>query len=97
MYGIEGTDQTWDDPAGFLATLERIAKAAESSDELGPHIPEGGLINALQTVIDRLEKHPETERFIVPRKLERLRVRRTTWDIVNEACARGRTEWPFSD
>ena len=63
LYGIEGTDHTWDDPAGYLATLERIAKTAESSDELGPHIPEGGLLSTLQTVIDRLEAQPEKVSF----------------------------------
>lgn len=56
MFGIEGLDQTWDDPAARLAAFRRIAAAAEASPELAPHIPEGGLILALQTVIDRLER-----------------------------------------
>lgn len=63
LYGIEGLDHTWDDPAGYLATLQRIAAAAEASPELAPHIPEGGLLAALQTVIDRLEDHPQQVTF----------------------------------
>lgn len=47
---------TWDDPAARLSAFRRIAAAAEASPELAPHIPEGGLLTALQTVIDRLER-----------------------------------------
>jgi pimeloyl-ACP methyl ester carboxylesterase len=56
MFGVEGLNQTWDDPDAQLATLGRIAAAAEASPELAPHIPEGGLLTALQTVIDRFER-----------------------------------------
>ncbi|MBZ0113828.1 MAG: alpha/beta hydrolase [Thermoanaerobaculia bacterium] len=58
LYGIEGVDQTWDDPAGRLATYERIAGAAEVSEELGPSIPEEGLLELLRGVIERLEENP---------------------------------------
>lgn len=60
LYGIEGLDQTWDDPAGRLAAYERIAGAAEVSEILGSSIPDGGLLDALRAVVERLEKHPET-------------------------------------
>lgn len=56
MFGVEGLDHTWDDPAARLSAFRRIAAAAEASPELAPHIPEGGLLAALQTVIDRLER-----------------------------------------
>jgi len=60
LYGVEGPDHTWDDPAAILATLQRIAAVAEASEELGPHIPKGGLIDALRRVQERLEKTPVT-------------------------------------
>ena len=58
LYGVEGTDHTWDDPTGRLATLERIAGAIEASDGLGPEIPDVGLLGALEEVIRRLEREP---------------------------------------
>lgn len=83
LYGIEGVDQTWDDPAGRLATYERIAGAAEVSEELGPSIPEEGLLELLRAVIERLEQNPanvevavgegdETTRVVVDAFLVRL-------------------------
>jgi len=60
LYGIEGPDHTWDDPGAMLSTLQRIARVAEQSEELGPHIPEGGLLEALRVVENRLEKEPVT-------------------------------------
>lgn len=58
LYGVEGPDHTWDDPAAKLATLARIAAAAEASPALRVQIPEGGLMAALRTVIRRLESEP---------------------------------------
>jgi pimeloyl-ACP methyl ester carboxylesterase len=60
LYGVEGPDHTWDDPAGKLATLGRIAAAAEASPAFRGKIPEGGLLGALRTVIRRLEAAPAT-------------------------------------
>ncbi len=60
LYGIEGLDQTWDDPGGRLAAYERIAGAAEVDELLGPSIPDVGLLEALRTAIGRLEKNPQT-------------------------------------
>lgn len=60
LYGVEGPDHTWDDPAARLTTLARIAAAAESSSALRAMIPEGGLLAALRTVIRRLESKPVT-------------------------------------
>ena len=45
IFGVEGPDHTWDDPAGALHTLQRIAAATEQSPEFRGRIPEGGLIN----------------------------------------------------
>jgi pimeloyl-ACP methyl ester carboxylesterase len=60
LYGIEGPDHTWDNPAGMRATLERIAAKAEQSAALSRKIPEGGLLKTLARVIERLEIAPQT-------------------------------------
>ena len=59
IFGVEGPDHTWDDPAGALHTLQRIAAATEQSPEFRGRIPEGGLIKALEAVIARLDAQPQ--------------------------------------
>ena len=59
FYGVEGPDHTWDSPSGRWAALQRIATAAEASDYYKGKIPEGGLLKALQKVIERLDRKPE--------------------------------------
>jgi len=58
LHGVEGLDQTWDDPAGRLAAYERHAAAAEASARFRSHIPAGGLLAALRTVLERLDREP---------------------------------------
>ncbi|MEM8934282.1 MAG: alpha/beta fold hydrolase, partial [Acidobacteriota bacterium] len=60
LYGVEGPDHTWDDPAGRLATYERIAGVAEASAELGPSIPDRALLDTVHAAIRRLEAEPTT-------------------------------------
>jgi pimeloyl-ACP methyl ester carboxylesterase len=60
LYGVEGPDHTWDDPAGMLATLQRLSDEAEQSPALAGRIPEGGLLMALGRVLARLEAAPQT-------------------------------------
>ncbi|MGN2247735.1 alpha/beta fold hydrolase [Frateuria sp. GZRR35] len=58
LYGMEGPNQTWDDPAGVLASLARIAQDAQQSPALVRDLPEGGLLASLQRTLDRLHAHP---------------------------------------
>lgn len=58
MHGIEGPDHTWDAPAGRLAAFRRHADAVEASGALAGRIPPGGLLEALRTVIARLDAEP---------------------------------------
>ena len=53
LHGVEGTDNTWDSPAGALATLARIAETAERSPTLSGRIPKVGLLKTLARVIER--------------------------------------------
>lgn len=58
LSSLEGPDHTWDMPSYVLNSLERIAAAAERDSGLRKRIPEGGLIRALASVIQKLEKEP---------------------------------------
>jgi pimeloyl-ACP methyl ester carboxylesterase len=58
LTGMEGPDHTYDMPSGVLGALERIAEEAEASPALKAHIPEGGLVKALTTLIDSFEQDP---------------------------------------
>lgn len=58
FYGIEGPDHTWDSPTGRWKTLERIAKSAETSAYYQDKIPQGGLLNALKKILNRVGEEP---------------------------------------
>lgn len=85
LYGVEGPDQTWDDPDGVLAALQRIARATEAqAAALGLRIPDGGVLGAWSRVLQRLQAQPRqvvvkhdgtTERVVVDAELVRLMIR----------------------
>jgi pimeloyl-ACP methyl ester carboxylesterase len=58
LTGMEGPDHTYDMPSGILGALERIAEEAEAAPLLKPHIPAGGLLQALETLIDSFAADP---------------------------------------
>ena len=58
LHGVEGPDHTYDDPAGLLAALERIAAEAEAAPELEGKLPEEGLIEAWRGVVEAIEREP---------------------------------------
>ena len=60
LRGMEGPDHTYDMPTQVLNALSRIAASAEQSPALKGMVPEGGLIEALKTVIARLKEKPVT-------------------------------------
>jgi len=60
LFGVEGPDQTWDSPAGRLATLARIAEATERSAAFAGRIPASGLLKTVERVLARLEAAPQT-------------------------------------
>jgi len=58
LFGMEGPDHTYDMPSAVLGSLSRMAAAADQAPALKGMIPEGGLLKAFKTVIDRVEKAP---------------------------------------
>lgn len=62
--GVEGLDHTYDIPSDVLAAMQRIAEYAEQDESLAEHIPDTGLVGALEQVIEGLEKEPA--RYVDP-------------------------------
>jgi pimeloyl-ACP methyl ester carboxylesterase len=58
--GCEGPDHTYDDPGYAWNVFKRMAEDAENSEELKGLIPEGGLIAAVETIINRIKEKPFT-------------------------------------
>jgi len=58
LRGMEGPDHTYDHPGHFWNVYKRVAEEAEKAPELKGLIPEGGLIEAIETVIKRVEEKP---------------------------------------
>jgi len=58
LRGMEGPNHTYDHPGHLWNVYKRVAAEAEKASELQGLIPEGGLIEAIKTVIDRVKKKP---------------------------------------
>jgi pimeloyl-ACP methyl ester carboxylesterase len=58
LRGMEGPNHTYDHPGHLWNVYKRVAAEAEKAPELQGLIPEGGLIEAIKTVIDRVKKKP---------------------------------------
>ena len=56
--GMEGPNHTYDHPGHLWNVFKRVAAEAEKAQELQGLIPKDGLIEAIKTVIDRVEKDP---------------------------------------
>lgn len=74
IFGVEGPDHTWDDPAGALHTLERIAAATGQSPAFRDRIPEGGLLQALERVLARVDAEPQVVTLTEGETTRRVRV-----------------------
>ncbi|HVS63394.1 MAG TPA: alpha/beta fold hydrolase [Thermoanaerobaculia bacterium] len=77
LAGIEGPDHTYDMPSGVLASLRRMAAAAEASERLRGQIPEGGLLASFEAVLDRLRTGPVSVEVEHPETGEKTEVRFT--------------------
>lgn len=60
FHGIEGPDQTWDDPDAMLGALRRYDTASQAlASQLRLDVPEGGYLASLERTITRLQEKPE--------------------------------------
>lgn len=60
LRGMEGPDHTYDHPGHLWNVYKRVAEEAERAPELKGMIPEGGLIAALEAIVERVEREPFT-------------------------------------
>ena len=58
LRGMEGPNHTYDHPGHLWNVYKRVTAEAEKSPDLQGLIPEGGLIEAIKIVIDRVKKKP---------------------------------------
>jgi pimeloyl-ACP methyl ester carboxylesterase len=58
LRGMEGPDHTYDHPGHILNVYARVAEEAEAIPWFADRIPEGGLIEAMKQVIDRVDREP---------------------------------------
>ncbi|PCI53366.1 MAG: hypothetical protein COB36_13085 [Alphaproteobacteria bacterium] len=58
LSGVEPIDYGYDSPKWRWASMARIADAANLNVDIAGRLPEGGLMEALKTVIERLENNP---------------------------------------
>jgi pimeloyl-ACP methyl ester carboxylesterase len=63
LSGVEPLDYGYDSPEALWASMARVARAAEADPDVAPHVPAGGIMRALQTVIARLEARPASVRI----------------------------------
>lgn len=83
LTGLEGPDHTYDMPGEVLAAIERMAAAAAASDELAPHLPEEGLLEAFRRLIARVEEEPMVLTVDHPETGEARKVRFDASDVRN--------------
>ena len=58
LRGTEGPNHTYDHPGHLWNVYKDVAAEAEKAPELQGLIPEGGLIEAIKTVVERVKKKP---------------------------------------
>jgi pimeloyl-ACP methyl ester carboxylesterase len=58
LRGMEGPNHTYDHPGHLWNVYQDVAAEAEKAPELKSLIPEGGLIEAIKTVVERVKKKP---------------------------------------
>ena len=95
LSGTEGPDHTYDMPGWILNALERMAADAEEAPELGPWIPDEGLVGALEETVERLRGESVTVEVDGGPAGEERRVR-VTVDLVQMFADEGYSEVPDS-
>jgi pimeloyl-ACP methyl ester carboxylesterase len=87
--GMEGPDHTYDHPGHIWNVYKRVAEEAEAAPEFQGLIPEGGLITAINQVMERLRTDPFTVTVPHPETGVPTEVRFSKESAAGEGLARG--------
>jgi pimeloyl-ACP methyl ester carboxylesterase len=74
LSGVEPLDYAYDSPKWLWASMTRMAEHAQADASIAAQLPRGGLMKAIQTIIERLEKQPVTATIEDPESGEKLAV-----------------------
>jgi pimeloyl-ACP methyl ester carboxylesterase len=80
LRGMEGPNHTYDHPGYLWNVYKNVAAEAEKAPELQGLIPEGGLIRAIKTVVERIKKKPVKVTVTDPKTSKSQEVLFTTWE-----------------
>jgi pimeloyl-ACP methyl ester carboxylesterase len=96
LLGVEGPDHTYDDPGYTWNVYKRIAEEAENSDELKGLIPPGGLISAVETIINRIKANPFTVDVMDPKtkKVQKVIFDENTAKHLSRGYSNDLASWP---
>jgi pimeloyl-ACP methyl ester carboxylesterase len=96
LRGMEGPDHTYDHPGHAWNVFGRVAEEAEADPELRARIPEGGLIAAIEAVVERATLQPFTVEVTDPEDGTRHQVLFDGESIkrVSRGYSGGLTGWP---
>lgn len=94
LRGMEGPDHTYDHPGHYWNVFKRVAEEAEKASELKDLIPEGGLIEAIKTVIKRVEKEPFTATVTDSSGTQDVLFNAETIRRLADGYSRGLPSWP---
>jgi pimeloyl-ACP methyl ester carboxylesterase len=98
MRGMEGPDHTYDHPGHIWNVYERVAEDAEASSALAGMIPEGGLIQAITGVMERVRNDPFTVSVNDPETGQQVEVLFSAGSPAGRRLARGYSggleSWP---
>ena len=68
LSGVEPMDHAWDDAEGIWKVLERIEQAAMTDPKISGDLPAVGLLEAVKTIVRRLEESPAKVHLQIPEK-----------------------------
>ncbi len=66
LSGIEPLDHTYDDPDGIWEALTQISKYAASDEQIADALPSIGLMNAVKSILQKLEQQSVTVKLHIP-------------------------------